>query len=342
MNKDIFQAANRRYTWQHVLTAADFRGDTALLRRDLAAALATRAYADEQGFEADQADVGRAVDEFRQQHDLISGEETEQWLDHCGLALEDVEGFFARQLLMNRFGDQADAIVRDYAPAEADVTDHMWPAAILTGDFGPLAVALVRHVAVRVDRGDGCTPPDMAEAMRAAEDRLTRSSVDAEWFTELVEMDAAYAAVERETVTAEALEHEIRIRPHQLTWVETAEITFTSLDEAREAHDCVANDGEGLEAVAARSGRAVDVAVRFYDDVADDERSLLFSAPLHRAFLHDVSEGIVAVREIRRKIAPDCNDPDVLARARARVFRTHVDAIVSQHVRWLFDPWVRT
>jgi hypothetical protein len=339
MNKDLFQAAGRCYTWEHVLAAADFRGDAAELKRDLAVALAVRAYADEQGFEASPADVESAADEFRLERQLIAGEDLEQWLDHCGLTLDDFEEFFARRLLADRFRDLADDIGRDYAPSAADVANHLWVEAILTGGYDTLTVGLARRVAVRLDGSTPPTPADVREARREAEDRLDGETLDPEWFTELAEMEAAYRAAERAALTSEHRDREIRARFIQLTRIEIAEATFPSFDHAREAYDCVTREGERLESVATRSGAAFDEATRFYDDVPDEVRDLFFSAPAGKVFPPQKGDERFAVREIRRRIEPESDDPDVSARVRERLLSNRFDAMVSQHVRWLFDPW---
>lgn len=342
MNKDLFQAANRRYTWEYVLTAADFRGDAAELKRNLAFALAVRAYADEQGFEASPADVESAADEFRLERELITGEDLEQWLDHCGLTLDDFEEFFARRLLADRFRDQADDIGRDYAPSAADVANHMWVEAILTGDYEALAAGLARRVAVRLDGSAPSTPTEVQESRREAEGLLDGKTLDPEWFTELAEMEAAYGAAERAALTSEHRDREIRARFIQLTRIEIAEATFPSFDQAQEAYGCVTGEGESLESVATRSGAAFDLATRFYDDVPDELRDLFFSAPAGKAFPPQRGDELFAVREVRRRIEPESDDPDVLARVRERLLGSRFDAMVSQHVRWLFDPWNQT
>ena len=342
MIKNLFQAANRCFTWEHVLAAADFRGEAAELKRDLAVALAVRLYADEQGFEASPADIESAADEFRLTRELIAGEDLEQWLDHCGLTLDDFEEFFARRLLAARFCDQADDIGRDYAPSPADVADHLWVEAILTGDYETLAVGLARRVAARLDRTTPCTPADVEESRREAEGRLDGTAFDPEWFAELAEMEAAYGAAERAALTAEHRDREIRARFIQLTRIEIAEATFASFDQAREAYGCVTGEGESLESVATRSGADFDVATRFYDDVPDELRDLFFSAPAGKVFAPLRGDERFAVREVRRRIEPEPDDPDVLARVRERLLGNRFDAMVSQHVRWLFDPWNQT
>jgi hypothetical protein len=339
MIKDLFQAADRCYTWEHVLAAADFRGEAAELKRDLAVALAVRSYADEQGFEAPPADIESAADEFRLTRELIAGEDLEQWLDHCGLTLDDFEEFFARRLLADRFRDQADDIGRDYAPSAADVTDHLWVEAILAGDYETLTVGLARRVAARLDGSTPCAPADVQESRREAEGRLDGTAFDPEWFAELAEMEAAYGAAERAALTSEHRDREIRARFIQLTRIEIAEATFASFDQAREAYGCVTGEAESLESVATRSGAVFDVATRFYDDVPDEVRDLFFSAPAGKVFPPQRSDELFAVREVRRRIEPESDDPDVLARVRERLLGSRFDAIVSQHVRWLFDPW---
>jgi hypothetical protein len=339
LNKEIFQAASRCYTWQHVLTAADFRGETERMRQDLADALAIREYADEQGFEVTQAEVESAQDEFRFRHNLISGEETEQWLDHCGLSLDDFKEFFRRRLLMNRFHAQVTDICRNYAPSDTEVADYTWPEAILTGDYERLTVPLARRVAVRLDGSTRCTPGELTEVRHIPEARLRGHPFDPEWFAELVEMEARYASAEREALTPDRCAREIRTRFLQLTRIEIAQVTFPSLDQAREAYACITGEGERLDAVAARSRRIFDLAARFYDEVPEDVRSLFFSATPGRVVPPMDKEGLFAVYEIRRRIEPDLNDAEVLARVRKRLLSVQFDALVSRHVRWLFDPW---
>jgi hypothetical protein len=339
MNKELFQAASRRYTWDHVLAAADFRDGAVELKRDLAVALAVRAYADEQGFEASPEDVESAADEFRLTRELIAGEDLEQWLNHCGLTVDDFEGFFARRILADRFRDQADEIFREYAVSAADVANHTWGEAILSGDYETLTVALARRVAVRLDGSTTCTSGEVQESRREAEGRLDGTSLDPAWFAELAEMEAAYRVAERAALTSEHCDREIRARFIQLTRIEIAEATFVSFDQAREAYVCVSGEGESLEAVAARSGAAYDVATRFCDDIPDEARDLLFSAPAGKVFPPQPGDEIFSVREVRRRIEPDSDDPDVLARVRERLLGSRFDALVSQHVRWLFDPW---
>jgi hypothetical protein len=342
MTKGLFEAANRTYTWEHVLTAAEFRGDAEALKQDLAVGLAVQAYADEQGFEASPADVESAADEFRLEHELIAGEDLEQWLDDCGLTLDDFEAFFVRRLLADRFRDQAEDIGREYAPSAADVASCMWAQAILTGEYEGLSVALATRVAVRLDGSAPFTPADARESTRKAEGLLDGETLDPEWLAELAEMEAAYAAAERAALMSEHRDREIRARFIQLTRIEIVEATFPSFDQAREAYQCVTGEGESLESVATRTSAAFEVATRFYDDVADEVRDLFFSAPAGKVFPPQMGDGPFAVREIRRRIEPEPDDPDVSARVRERLLGHRFDAMVSRHVRWLFDPWNRT
>jgi hypothetical protein len=341
MDREILEAAGRRYTYHHVMTAADFRGDTVTFRRDLVTSLAVRAYADEQGFEVDPAEIEAAADEFRAEHGLFAGEDLERWLGHCGLILEDVEQFYAGRLLADRFARQARAIRRDYAPSDAEVQDHLWAEAILTGALEGLAVPLARRIAAAVGGRTVSTPDDVKTARRAAKKRTRNSAFDPEWLAELIELEATYAAAEREVLAPEHCEREIRVASLPLSRVAFASVLFPSLDEAREAYLCVSREGEPLEVVAKRAGREIDVQTAFYDELPDDVRNLLFSARDGQVFPPEERDGVFALRQTVRRIDPDANDPDVLARLQHRLLDAHFVALVSRHVRWLFDPWDR-
>ena len=339
MNKDIIQAADRCYTWRHVLAAGDFRGETAQLRANLASALAIQAYADEQGFEVASTDIEGVMEAFRLQHDLISAEDTEKWLTHCGLTLDDFQGFFERRILADRFVQQADDIQREYALAEAAVTECMWPEVVLAGNFEQLAVPLARRVAAQLDGSTPCAPADLQKIRREAKKRLRGCAPDPEWFADLVQMEAIYVAAERQALLPERCAREVRTRALQLTRIELAQVTFPAADQAREAYACAADEGESLDTIAERSGCACDMATQFYADVPEDQRSLFFCAPPGKVFPPVEGEGGFAVCQIRRRIEPDANDAEVLARLQEHLLNTHFDPMVATHVRWLFDPW---
>jgi len=53
--------------------------------------------AEELELELDDDAIGSAAQSFRYQHDLITAEETEQWLGARRLTLDDFSGYFVRQ-----------------------------------------------------------------------------------------------------------------------------------------------------------------------------------------------------------------------------------------------------
>ena len=155
---EILRAAGRPYTWSQVLAGAYFRGAAATLHAEVADALAAMSYAEEEGFEIPE-DPGETGEAFRVEHSLITGEETERWLGHCGISIEEFDAYFASRLLASRFKAGLDEIRLDYAPAAAEVVDAMWTATILSGSFESFTLPFARRVANLVVAG---APPTIA------------------------------------------------------------------------------------------------------------------------------------------------------------------------------------
>src|SRR3954465_6627859 len=90
----VFRCGNTSYTDSDVIHAAWFRGELQAPWTELN----RRLDCEEASGDADFADdvVDSAVEEFRYNHDLITIEETEQWLEARGLTMEDFSAFFSR------------------------------------------------------------------------------------------------------------------------------------------------------------------------------------------------------------------------------------------------------
>ena len=58
--------------------------------------MAAEAKADESDIELDDAAVAAAAEAFRYEHNLITAEETERWLEERGLSLDDFTDYFVR------------------------------------------------------------------------------------------------------------------------------------------------------------------------------------------------------------------------------------------------------
>src|SRR5215210_5022465 len=93
----LFDSGSRSVSVRDVIDAAHFRGEIENSWRDLQA----RLEAEMRGRESDTELDGSALDEaavaFRYQYDLITAEETEQWLEARALTLAEFSEYFARE-----------------------------------------------------------------------------------------------------------------------------------------------------------------------------------------------------------------------------------------------------
>src|SRR5437016_11660280 len=86
----------REYRARDAMEAALFRDDLATAWPAFLRRVATNDRADELDLELDEDALGTVAETFRYQHDLITAEETEQWLSARGLTLDEFSDYFVR------------------------------------------------------------------------------------------------------------------------------------------------------------------------------------------------------------------------------------------------------
>src|SRR3954469_21444883 len=103
--KGIFLCEDRSVTGRDVIDAAIFRGELEPEWQYLLRLLAAESRADEQNLEFDDDAIDTAAEQFRYQRDLITAEETEQWLAGRGLTLGDFSAYFVRHYWDGKWED---------------------------------------------------------------------------------------------------------------------------------------------------------------------------------------------------------------------------------------------
>lgn len=336
--REILQAAGRPYSWLQVLAGAYFRGAAADLHAEEAEAMAAMGYAKEEGFEVPE-EAGEAGDAFRVEHNLITGEEMERWLDHCGIALEEFNAHFAARSLAARFAGELEAIRRDYAPAAEDVVKAMWAATILSGSFEAFTIPFARRVALRAGTNAAVDAAAAESALREGAPRVPEPLRTPDLVGELAALEVLYAADERVVAAEERCAAVLRDRAFQLTRIVVAGAVFPTLDQANEVYQGVTADGLALEELARLAGIEPILRTIFAEDAPEGAVPLLSALP-GRVLEPEAVEGGFLVRQLRRRIEPAISDPDVAARVRGRLLDAHFDALVGLHVTWGFDPWL--
>ena len=96
-NVIVCACGTHEYTARDAIDAAIFWGDLEDKWQTFLGHIAAEERADELELELDESAISAAAEEFRYRHDLITAEETENWLANRGLTFGDFSGYFVRE-----------------------------------------------------------------------------------------------------------------------------------------------------------------------------------------------------------------------------------------------------
>ena len=260
--KVVFLCGDRVFTLGDLLDAALFRGELQSAWNNLLRLLAAEQRADEHQLECSDETIDAAAERFRYEHDLITAEETEQWLSDRGLSLGDFGAFFVRHY----WGEQSDDLepeARDYLTAPNELRELLVAELILSREIGRMAERFSWRVAAAREVDGKQVDPDLiaAEKTRFFErtsvpvemllDWLTKAGRDESWFCEMLTLEAIFCRDTAALLSPQAREKEMASLRLPLTRFEIETIELDSLDAAREAFLCARDDGLAMEEVAA-------------------------------------------------------------------------------------------
>src|SRR5262250_3159654 len=87
---------DKEYRTRDVIDAGLWRGDLEDAWQLFLTRLEAEKQADESDLEMDEDEIDSAAEAFRYERDLITAEETEQWLSARGLSLDEFSDYFGR------------------------------------------------------------------------------------------------------------------------------------------------------------------------------------------------------------------------------------------------------
>lgn len=346
-NRCAFTVGDREYLWQDVVLAALWRGDWPAFERRLREGLACETCAYEEDDPADQDAVDTATTEFRYEHELITAEETEQWLERMELSVDIWSRYFVRQNLRTRWDDRIDDVHDTFAPDDQTVREHLIAEGICSGWLRESALALASRAAVAHDEPDAPSiePPAVDDGRLAmlldahgfvlgdvAPDRVRAQVAHIAWLDATLERACARA------LTPEAVQ--AQIESSRLDWllVDLERLSFPEASMVRETLLCCQEDDLSLAELAARIRRSVASEQVRLEDSSPDFRAMLLSAkPGVLLGPIEADEAFHAV-VVRDKRLPSADDPEVRQLAETAV----VDALLKRarmlHVQW--KHWV--
>lgn len=343
--KVIFLCGDWPFSGRDLIDAAHFRGELEPAWQDLLRLVAAERKADAEELELDDDAIDRTAEQFRYQRDLITAEETEQWLAERGLTLSDFSAHFVRHYWGRHWGDvEADPV--DYFSAPNDLRDLLTSELILSGELDRMALRLSWRAAARCaaeGRPDG---PELIAEEQARffersglkEDQLTewleRLGRDADWFSDSLAMEAIHRRDSDALLTRQAREREIAALRLPLTRFEVETVEFDSLDAAREALLCAREDGMALEEVAAEGRYPYRHPRVLLEEIPEDLQQKFLSVhpgdilePIPRG------DGFHLCRVIGKE-EPDPDDPLVQERVENRILDRHLADLTTRYIQW--------
>lgn len=333
----------QEYRARDAIDAAHFRGQLDSLWQDFQRGVAAEKAADEQNIELDEIAIDSAAETFRYDHDLITAEETEQWLASRGLNLDDFSDYFARQYCGNALPE-----LEYEAPAfglgSLESRNVFAADLVLSGDLDAMTTQLSWRLAAAAAAEKDSVGPDAIEAERQR--FFERSAIspeellqwleqlgrDSQWFDRMLELEAAYRKRNETLLTPQSRKREIASLRLQLTRFETELIELESRDAAKEALFCVREDGMSMEEVAAE-GRYPYRCVSFLQEDIPDDLQQKFLSVTPGDVLEPIPHGeSFELHRVAKKIEPQPDDPAVLERVENRILGRHYSELAARYV----------
>src|ERR1043166_4963862 len=138
----VCTCGQQQYTARDTIEAAIFRGELEATWKRFLAGVAAEKQAEEQDLDPDEAAISAAAEAFRYDHDLITAEETEAWLENRGLTLDDFSEYFCRQYYASVLQDiVADEV--DYISASSALRELFVAELILSGELERMTSNLI-------------------------------------------------------------------------------------------------------------------------------------------------------------------------------------------------------
>ncbi len=337
------------WTVKDVLDAGWFRGDLQPLWRELMEAMALHAAAEQEQAEPEQEELQSMSEEFRYKRELLTAEETEEWLAERDLTEENFSDYFVRRYWRERQGSPTSlqAPEQDYPESAPELRELLRIELLLSGEFDRLARELSRRVAA-LHEAPGEEEREAGDATAERERLLKRTGrTEAElskilgkldrgniWLEDCLRMEAAYRRVCDELLTTTKRERTLGLMRLGLTRVEIETVKTSSLSSAQEGVLCLRQGELTMEELAAECGSTCEGARLFLGDCPEELQRRLLSSSAGEVLEPQGEASAFAVCRLVGKIEPQLADIEVQARVDQRLIETHFSELTGKSIRW--------
>ena len=161
----VFTSGDESFTVRDLIDWAAFQGELEPIWKKFLRLMAAEVKADESDIELDDAAVAAAAEAFRYEHNLITAEETERWLEERGLSLDDFTDYFVRQYWGKMIGDVEGEQIK-YASPPNELQELFVVELVLSGEMDRLAKRLSWRVAGKLESENNDLGPESIAAER--------------------------------------------------------------------------------------------------------------------------------------------------------------------------------
>ncbi len=342
----IFQCG-RDYSVRDVIDAAYFGGELKSLWEEMLRGIEAEKEATASDLEADDEAVASASETFRYDHDLITAEETERWLEERGLTLRDFGDYLIRRYWRNALDAKTEVEPLEFLSASPELRELLAAELIFSGAFDQIAKRQSWQVAASRAVGNGELNPELIEAER--ERFFAQEGIDAEelpglldqlerdpsWFDEMVAVRVKYQRQCETLFSGSAPNQELAALRLPLTRFDLEIVEVESRDAAAEALLCVREDGMSMEEVATEGRYPYRRRTILLEDIPPD---------LQQKFLSIAAGGILdpiarddgfQLCRVTGKSEPTLDDAEVRTRVEGRVLERHFSELTARHVQWI-------
>ncbi|MBP6823537.1 MAG: hypothetical protein KA368_18450 [Acidobacteria bacterium] len=315
----MFTVNETTFGWEEIIAAAEVWGDWQRFFDRTKRMLACLKFATETGQLPSNQEVRDALTSFRYAHNLISGEETQAWLNRWELTLEELTNYLRGQLLIERWANKLEKITADHSISGEAVTAIIKKHTICADLLGQWAIELAGRSAVAASSG-------LFDAGDSSERTAPRELI--------ARIEAEFLGAREQAITPQKLQ--ARIADHRLDWVrfDCRYLWFTEERVAREAVWCITEDGLTMDEVAKESGSEAR-QWSFYLDEIDANVRAHFLAARQGDWLGPLKyrEGF-PIFSILEKRMPSGDDPLIRQRAEKAIVANMMEQAINERVKW--------
>jgi len=342
-NRVIFSRGEREFTAGEIIDCAVLRGEIDPLWDEFVRIGECDRLANEQGLEPDESAVDAAAIAFRYQHDLITAEETERWLETRGVSLGEFGEYFARKYWGRTYSGATQAPASSYETAAAEEKDLFLVDLILSGSLDQMAQRLSYRIAAHADENSGEEGAKEERARFLTARRITDLATwlgqfgrDEEWLNEMLAAEASYQRRVARILTEQALQKELGPLRLNLTRFELETVEVDSKDAAAEVVACSRNDGMEMSEIADEGRYPFHSSEVLLEDVPSEQQQKFLSVKAGTLF-DPISRGDgFEVWRVKTRTEPSLQDVTIRARLEKRIIDRCFNELLSKYIDWKF------